>query len=283
MGTKRGEPIPYFVGIPGVSVSRLVPNHIEVSLANGWQDTIEGGFDAGSGTQGAGEGFRGALGVGFDGKAHFGEGGFKFPLPQQEIAVSPGHLGGKGVNLFGVQKGVTRSNQIGFRFVSGGKIQPDFRRCRIQRQSRNVGANGAPDVGILEVVLAIAAQQIPVTSVVRLEMGSVLDSFEGLQGSEVNGAGITDARIGKSYGKREGGDNKYSTVRGVAETQNHSPVLCLDRSRVARQLSIATNTLCYDFAKSDAACRANLGNTTRTTRLLRDRGAGRIGLQLSSD
>src|SRR6267143_3417075 len=95
MGMKRGEPIPYFEGIPGVSVSRLVPNHIEVSLANGWQDTIEGGFDAGSGTQGAGEGFRGALGVGFDGKAHFGEGGLKFPLPQQEIAVSPGPLGGR--------------------------------------------------------------------------------------------------------------------------------------------------------------------------------------------
>jgi len=52
--------------------------------------------------------------------------------------------------------------------------------------------------------------------------------------------GITDARIGKSYGKREGGDNKYSTVSGVGETQNHSPVLCLDRSGVARQLSIAT-------------------------------------------
>src|SRR6267143_393559 len=232
MGMKRGEPIPYFEGIPGVSVSRLVPNHIEVSLANGWQDTIEGGFDAGSGTQGAGVGFRG--------KAHFDEGGLKFPLPQQEIAVSPGPLGGKGVNLFGVQKGVTRINQIGFRFVGGGKIQPDFRRCRIQRQSRNVGANGAPDVGILEVILAIAAQQIPVTSVVRLEMGGVLDSFEGLQASEVNGASITDARIGKSYGKREGGDNKYSTVSGVGETQNHSPVLCLDRSGVARQLSIAT-------------------------------------------
>src|SRR6266403_708185 len=240
MGMKRGEPIPYFEGIPRVSVSRLVPNHIEVSLADGWQDAIEGGFYVGADAEGARERFGSALRVNFDGTAHFGEGRLELPLPQQEIAVSPGHLGGKGVSHFGVQKGVTRSNQIGFRFVSGGKIQPDFRRCRIQRQSRTVGANGTPGVGILEVILAIAAQQIPVTSVVRLEMGGVLDSFEGLQASEVNGASITDARIGKSYGKREGGDNKYSRVRGVGETQSHSPVLCLDRSGVARQLSIAT-------------------------------------------
>ncbi len=48
-GMKGGEPVPYFEGIPGVSVRRLVPNHIEVSLANGRQDAVEGGFDAGSG------------------------------------------------------------------------------------------------------------------------------------------------------------------------------------------------------------------------------------------
>ena len=126
------EPVPNFEGIPGVSVRRLIPNHIEVSLANGWQDAIEGGFDAGIGTQGAGEGFRGALGVGFDGMAHFGESGIKFPLPQQEIAVSPGDFGGKRVDLFGVQKSVTRSDDIGFRFINRGKIQPNIRRSRIQ-------------------------------------------------------------------------------------------------------------------------------------------------------
>jgi len=82
----------------------------------GGRTRSEGGFDAGSATQGAEKGFRGALGVGFDGKAHFGEGGLKFPLPQQEncrIARTPRRKGGK---PFGVQKGVTRSNQIGFRF-----------------------------------------------------------------------------------------------------------------------------------------------------------------------
>src|SRR6267378_6418848 len=195
MGMKRGEPIPYFEGIPGVSVSRLVPNHIEVSLANGWQDAIEGGFDAGSGTQGAGKGFRGALRVSFDGMAHFGEGGLKFPLPQQEIAVSPGHLGGKGVNIFGVQKSVTRSNRIGFRFVSSGKIQPDIRRCRIQRQSRKVGANGARSVGFLEVVLPIAAQEIPVTRVSGLQAGGALIGFARLQASVVSSERISDAEV----------------------------------------------------------------------------------------
>jgi len=62
----------------------LVPNHIEVSLA-WWQDTSEGWFRCWIATQGAGEGFRGALGVGFDGKAHFGEGGSS-SLAATEIA-----------------------------------------------------------------------------------------------------------------------------------------------------------------------------------------------------
>src|SRR5216683_1777071 len=105
---ERGEPVPYFEGIPSVCVCRLVSNHIDVSLADGWQDAIECGFDAGTGTEGAGEGFPSALGVSFDGEAHFGEGWFKFPLPQQEIAVPPRHLCGKRINLLGVQKSVTR-------------------------------------------------------------------------------------------------------------------------------------------------------------------------------
>jgi len=74
------------------------------------------------------EGFGGTLGVSFDGLAHFGEGRFGFSLPQQEIAVPPGYFGGKRINLLGMQKSVAGSDQIGFRFVSGGKIQPDFRR-----------------------------------------------------------------------------------------------------------------------------------------------------------
>src|SRR6267143_4187683 len=195
MGMKRGEPIPYFEGIPGVSVSRLVPNHIEVSLANGWQDAIDGGFYVGADAEGARERFGSALRVNFDGTAHFGEGRLELPLPQQEIAVSPGHLGGKGVNLFGVQKGVTRSNRIGFRFVSGGKIQPDFRRYRIQRQSRKVGADSAGGVGFLEVVLPIAAQEIPVTRVSGLQAGGTLIGFARLQASVVSSERISDAEV----------------------------------------------------------------------------------------
>src|SRR6266481_7461081 len=86
---KGSEPVPNFEGIRGVSVRRLVANHINVGLANRWQDAIEGCFDGGSGTQGAGKGFRGSLGVSFNGQAHFAESGVKLALPQQEIAVSP--------------------------------------------------------------------------------------------------------------------------------------------------------------------------------------------------
>src|SRR5712664_1531302 len=124
MGMKGSEPVPNLEGIPGVSVCRLVPNHIEISPANGRQDVIEGGFDVGAGTQAAGEGLRSALGVSFDGETQFSESRLKLPLPQQEIAVPPRNLGGKRVDLLGVQKSVTRCNQVGFRFICGGKIQP---------------------------------------------------------------------------------------------------------------------------------------------------------------
>src|SRR5258707_13663585 len=123
---KEGQPVPNFEGIRGVSVRRWVANHINVGFANGWQDAIESCFDGGSSTQGAGKGFRGSLGISFNGQAHFGESGVKLSLPQQEIAVSPRNLSGKRISLFSVQKSVVRGDQIGFRFVSGGKIQPGF-------------------------------------------------------------------------------------------------------------------------------------------------------------
>src|SRR5713226_8796848 len=186
-GMKGSEPVPYFEGIPCVSLSCLVPDDIEVSLGNGWQDAIEVGFDVGSATEKAGERFRGALGVSFDGKAHFGESRLKFPLSQKEIAVTPRDLSGKRVDLFGVQKSVARSDKIGLRFISGGKIQPDFRRGGIQRQSRKVGVNGAASFGILEVVLPIAAQEIPIARVSGLQVDGPLMGFGGLQTCVVGG------------------------------------------------------------------------------------------------
>src|SRR5438876_9445214 len=73
VGMNGDEPVPYFESILGVSVCRLIPNHIDVGLANGWQKAIEGEFDARTGTQEAGKGFCSPLGVSFDGMSHFGE------------------------------------------------------------------------------------------------------------------------------------------------------------------------------------------------------------------
>ena len=127
--------------------------------------------------------------------AHFGESGIKFPLPQQEIAVSPGDFGGKRVDLFGVQKSVTRSGEIRFRFISGGKIEPSIRRSRIQRQRRKVGANGARGVGICEVVLPITAQEIPVLWVSRLQSHGALTSFSRFETCVMASECISDAKV----------------------------------------------------------------------------------------
>src|SRR6266403_4455322 len=100
---QRDEPVPCLEGIFGVSVFRLLPNYIEVSIADGRQDATECGLEIGTGAQGAREGFRSALGISFDGKTHFRECLLKLSLPQQEISVAPRDLGGKRINLLGVQ------------------------------------------------------------------------------------------------------------------------------------------------------------------------------------
>src|SRR5256714_1042395 len=170
--------------------------------------------------------------------AHFGESRLKFPLPQQEIAVSPRDLGGKRVDLFGVQKSVTCSDDLGFRFISGGKIQPNVRRSRIQRQSKKVGVNGARGVGILEVVLPITTQEIPVLRFSRLQMHGALISFRRLQTSVMGRECISNAEVREDQGDSKTSTNKYRALRVARETQNHSSVLCLDRFGVARQKSI---------------------------------------------
>ncbi len=138
-----------------------------------------------------------------------------------------------------MQKGVARSDKIGFRFIGGGKIQPDFRRGRIQRQRRKVGVNGAASVGILEVVLPIAAQEIPIARISGLQVDGPLIGFGGLQTCVVGGERISNAEVREDNGNNARGGYKHPALRVGAETQNHSPVLCLDRFGVARQLSIA--------------------------------------------
>src|SRR5258708_15333870 len=122
-----------------------------------------------------------------------------------------------------MQKGVTCSDEFGFRFISGGKIQPGVRRSRIQRQSRKVAANGARGVGILEVVLPIASQEIPVARVSGLQARGALEGFCILQASIVGGECIPNAEVREDQGDSERTNNKKPALRAV-ETRNHSPV-----------------------------------------------------------
>src|SRR6266436_8849388 len=126
-----GEPIPYLEGIPGVSVFRLVGNHIQVGRGNRWKDAIESVFETGSCAEGTGKGLCGALGVRLDGEAHFGGGGLKLSLPQQKIAVLPGDLSRKEIGLLSLQEGGACGREIALRFIDGGKGQPSIRRSWI--------------------------------------------------------------------------------------------------------------------------------------------------------
>src|SRR5205814_6590067 len=204
------------------------------------QDTIQRDLEAGTGVQGAREGFRSPLGISFHGKTHFRECRLKFFLPQQEIPVAPRNLGRKGINLLGVQIGVTRRSEVVVGFVGGGKIQPRLPRRRIQRERQKVGTNGARNVWIRGVVLPIAAEEIPVARVSRLQARGAFNGFSSLQIIIVHSERISDAEDRKNKRYRERSGNKRCALRIAGGTQNHSPVLCLERFRVARQKKTAT-------------------------------------------
>src|SRR5260370_15614140 len=137
-----------------------------------------------------------------------------------------------------MQKGVTCVSKIAFRLIHGGKIRPSVRRARIQRKSGAVGANGTRGVGILEVVLPIAAQEIPVARVGGLKASGALIAFGRLQTGCVCCVSISNTEIGEGQGEGATSDDNYPTLDIGGETQNHSPVSCLDRFGVARKISV---------------------------------------------
>src|SRR6266436_5926236 len=214
---KGSEPVPRLESIVGVLVRGLVPNHIEVSIANGRQDAIKDRLDVEASAQGARECFRAALGVSCYGQAHFYGGGITLSLTQKKVAVSPRDLGGKRVDLFGAQKSLARSSRIAFGFVDGSKVQPDFPRSRVQRQGGKVGVNGARGVGILEVVLPIAAKEIPVLRISGFQVHRALKAFGSLQTNVMGGQRISDAEVREGQGGSERSGNNHCALRVAGE------------------------------------------------------------------
>ena len=95
-----------------------------------------------------------------------------------------------------------------YRKRSGGKIEPGVRRYRIQRQSRKIVANGARGVGILEVVLPMAAEKIPVARVSGLQVRGAHIAFGSFETSVMSGECISDAEVRKDQGDSERSKNK---------------------------------------------------------------------------
>jgi hypothetical protein len=63
--------------------------------------------------------------------------------------------------------------------------------------------------------------------------------FAGLQTCVMGGSRISNAEVREDNSNNARSGYKNAALRVGGETQNHSPVLCLDRFGVARQLSIA--------------------------------------------
>src|SRR6266436_4975347 len=97
-------------------------------------------------------------------------------------------------------------------------------------------------------------------------MHGALISFKRLQTSIMSSECISNAEVREDQGDNKSSSNKYRALRVAGETQNHSPVLCLDRFGVARQKSIAArdNRAFQSFREiprlsADEICRTRRG------------------------
>jgi hypothetical protein len=188
-----------------------------INPADRRKDAIEDEVDIGLGAKGAGKRFCAARGVAFDGATQFEEGGVQFAPAEEKIPISPGDLRGLWVSTLGVKKRIARCRKIAFRFINGSEIRPYVRGTRVQSQSSGISANGAGGVGILEAVLPVAAEQIPIAEVVWFQASGSLIPFPGLQIRVVNGKRISNAEIREKQSGEEGDGEKYAATRGTGE------------------------------------------------------------------
>ena len=89
-------------------------------------------------------------------------------------------------------------------------------------------------VRFVEGILPIAAEEIPVLSIVRLQAGGGFITEPRAEARLADRTSVTDTGVGKSRGESKSEYCDGETRRGIGKAQQHSKVLCLEAFRDAR-------------------------------------------------
>src|SRR5882762_950528 len=203
-------------------------NDGEITVAVRWKNIVENGIDVGSDAPAAGKCFRAALGVRENGAANFGEGLWDSILAQKEISVAPGNIGGKRIGKLGLQKSAAGVWKVAFGFVSSGEVQPGSSGMRIERNCVTKVQDGPSSIGFVKRVLPIAAEEIPIHSVLWLQAGGCFIPGASGEIGVVIRASVADAQVGENQAEEQGEENCGETRRDIRKAQKHSKVLCLE-------------------------------------------------------
>src|SRR5713101_739854 len=226
-GMNGDEPLPN-----GQCGSELVggaelANDAEIAVAISGKHGVEDRVDIGSDAPAAREGFGAAFGVDIDGAADLREGLRNFVLAQEKISVAPGGGGRERIRALGLEKRVAGAWEVAFGFVGGGEVQPGVGRAGIEKEGVAIILDGAAGVRLIEGVLPIAAEEIPVLCVAGLQAGGGFVAGARAEAGLVDGAGVANAEVGEGRGEGGGEECESQARRDVGEAQKHSKVLCL--------------------------------------------------------
>src|SRR5215469_1456391 len=140
---------------------RLV-DHVDIDVLYGRQKIPEQRFYIGIGTIRAGKCRGSAKRVRFDSATELGVSRALLALAQKKIAVTPGNIRRSGIGFLGLYISFATFLHIAVQLVSGGEIQPGIGVIGIQRDCSLIRCLGAFGVGLLEVVLLVATEQVPI-------------------------------------------------------------------------------------------------------------------------
>src|SRR3989440_2014407 len=189
------QPLPYYQGRGIFIVLRELVDYIKIAVEVGRKHVVQNGahirVDAPTARESLGATFR----VHINSAAYFRKSLRDLVLTKQEIPVAPGYLGGKRISALRFAESVAGGLPISLRLVGCTEVHPHTGVMRIQSQCRAVITDGALSVRLIQRVLPIAPEEVPVFSIRRFPAHRGLETGGGSETDLMRCPGNADAEI----------------------------------------------------------------------------------------
>jgi len=197
-----------------------VKKNINVGLHVRRNNFVENFGGSGHDAKTAGKSFSTPLGIKLQRFSEFQQGARNFILSKQKVAVTPMDVCRERIDAFCFEVGRAGFAGVARFLVVRRKIQKRTDGMRVERARDEKRVERGARIGLLEVVLIGAAEQIPIASIARFETDGALVSGASIEADGVSGASAADAEISKKakYGERE---EKHAARRADGKFDDH--------------------------------------------------------------